>query len=315
MRLSGRDGSNRRSSSAASRRSYFHYGHYEPIALKRLAMRYATKEADLDDLLRTHRFVDLYSIVGQGLRASTEGYGLKELRRLYWPDCADELAMGADCIVQYEEWCFTQNHAILEAIGRYNKLDCRSIERMQRWLEALRPAGVDYGIPVLAWAPSSEDKLDREALEEQKQALAARIRQAKIGDERLRNTIAELLWFHQRAQKPEWWRIFERQTWSNDELVDDAESLGALRRDESVPPRPVKRLIEMTFMFPPQDTKLEEGDTVYLAETLGYAGKIVSLVPEGGSIALHRGRPKELFPMNLVWWSDPSISVHLQLQL
>jgi predicted RecB family nuclease len=52
----------------------YHYAAYEPTALKRLAMRYATMEAELDQLLREHRFVDLYRVVVQSLRASTEGY-------------------------------------------------------------------------------------------------------------------------------------------------------------------------------------------------------------------------------------------------
>ena len=54
---------------------------------------------------------------------------------------------------------------------------------------------------------------------------------AAHGDARVRDLIAELLWFHQRSQKPGWWALFERQAWSEDELVDDAESLGGLQLD------------------------------------------------------------------------------------
>ena len=54
----------------------YHYAAYEPTALKRLAMRYATMEAELDQLLRERRFVDLYRVVVQSLRASTEAYSL-----------------------------------------------------------------------------------------------------------------------------------------------------------------------------------------------------------------------------------------------
>ena len=38
----------------------YHFGHYEPSALKRLMGRYATREEEIDELLRAGRFVDLY---------------------------------------------------------------------------------------------------------------------------------------------------------------------------------------------------------------------------------------------------------------
>ena len=41
----------------------YHYGSYEPAAFKRLMGRHATREQDLDRLLRGRRFVDLYAIV------------------------------------------------------------------------------------------------------------------------------------------------------------------------------------------------------------------------------------------------------------
>src|SRR5205085_287806 len=62
----------------------YHFASYEITAFKRLAMRYATREQELDRLLREHRFVDLFRVVRQGLRASTENYSLKTLEALYW---------------------------------------------------------------------------------------------------------------------------------------------------------------------------------------------------------------------------------------
>src|SRR5262245_5347832 len=50
----------------------YHYAHYEASALKRLMGRYATREDELDRMLRAERFVDLYAVVRQGLRASVE---------------------------------------------------------------------------------------------------------------------------------------------------------------------------------------------------------------------------------------------------
>ena len=138
--------------------------------------------------------------------------------------------------------------AVLASILRYNEADCRSVAYLHGWLETLRPQGTDYDL--LAPQPDTKAKKtspDRDALEQKKLALAARIREAKIGDLRLRDTIAELLWFHQRAQKPKWWKIFQRQTWSDEDLVDDGESLGALTRDAGVLPKRVNRSNSHSF--------------------------------------------------------------------
>jgi predicted RecB family nuclease len=41
----------------------YHYAPYEPSALKRLMGRYATREDEIDRLLRSGIFVDLYAVV------------------------------------------------------------------------------------------------------------------------------------------------------------------------------------------------------------------------------------------------------------
>ena len=96
----------------------YHYAAYEPTALKRLAMRYATMEAELDQLLRERRFVDLYRVVVQSLRASTETYSLKDLEALYWRERTGEVTTASDSIVEYERWCVTKDNAILDSIAR-----------------------------------------------------------------------------------------------------------------------------------------------------------------------------------------------------
>ncbi|WFU79107.1 TM0106 family RecB-like putative nuclease [Bradyrhizobium sp. CIAT3101] len=52
----------------------YHFAPYEPAALKRLMGRYATRENEVDDLLRAEIFVDLLSVVRHAVRASVESY-------------------------------------------------------------------------------------------------------------------------------------------------------------------------------------------------------------------------------------------------
>jgi uncharacterized protein len=277
----------------------YHYAAYEPTALKRLAMRYATMEAELDQLLRERRFVDLYRVVVQSLRASTESYSLKDLEVLYGHERIGEVRTASDSIVEYERWCITKDNAILDSIADYNKDDCVSTAHLRQWLEGLRPPGVNLEIVDDTAAEKREQSAERAQLEARKQALAAAVRACPHGNARVRGLVAELLWFHQRSQKPGWWALFERQAWSEDELVDDAESLGGLQLDTNTPPVQVKRSLDTAFVFPPQDTKLKVGDTPRIAETLGYAGSIVELSAEDGRIVLRRGMKSGAVPERL----------------
>ena len=61
----------------------YHYAPYEPSAFKRLMGRHATREQQIDTLLRSETFIDLYAIVRQGLRAGVERYSIKNIEVLY----------------------------------------------------------------------------------------------------------------------------------------------------------------------------------------------------------------------------------------
>lgn len=61
----------------------YHFGAYEPAALKRLMGLYATREDAIDVMLWEGTFIDLHSIFKQGVRASVEEYSLKKLELLY----------------------------------------------------------------------------------------------------------------------------------------------------------------------------------------------------------------------------------------
>jgi len=60
----------------------YHYAAYEKTALGRLAQRHATREEEVDRLLRGRVLVDLYCVVRQGIRASVESYSIKRLEPL-----------------------------------------------------------------------------------------------------------------------------------------------------------------------------------------------------------------------------------------
>ena len=277
----------------------YHYAPYEVVALKRLAMRYAVMETELDQLLREHRFVDLYQVVRQAIRASTEGYSLKDLEKIYWGKRQGDVTNAGDSIVEYERWRETSEQSILDAIGLYNKDDVVSTAAMRDWLERLRPQGDHYDLeeaaPELDVAAQAR-AAKREAVEAEKRVLASAVRASDQLDKDGRDLIAELLWFHQRAQKPQWWALFDRQTWSDEDLAEDLESLGGLRLDPTRPVYKDKQSFVATYRFEPQDTKLKEGDPCKIALTLEPGGTIVELDTDEGRVVLRRGVKAGDFP-------------------
>lgn len=268
-----------------------HYAPYEPAALKRLAMRHATMEAELDRLLREKRFVDLYQVARQAIRASTEGYSLKDLEKIYWGKRTGDVINAGESIVEYERWRETGEQTILDGIAHYNEDDCVSTARMRDWLEDLRPTGAEYGLSVSE--PELDDETDerakaRAAREAERQALAAAVRAAPTLSEAARDLVAELLWFHQRSQKPQWWAQFYRQTRTDAELAEDLDSLGGLTLDPDIPVTRDAQSLVATYRFEPQDTKLQVGDACKIALTLENAGTISELDTDEGRVAMRR---------------------------
>ena len=118
----------------------YHFGAYEPAAFKRLASRYATREAALDKILRAELFVDLHTIVRHSLRASVESYSIKELEQFYGLAREQDLRAATAC-----------RRAIEWAIEMHEDLGFASA-RTSRGGRALQPRGLRLGGKALRMA-------------------------------------------------------------------------------------------------------------------------------------------------------------------
>src|SRR5437773_754110 len=124
----------------------YHYAAYEPNALKWLASTYATREPEVDRLLRGRVLVDLYRVVRQSVQVGTESYSLKELEALYRGKRSTEIVDAAGSIVAYEDWLELREQRLLDEIARYNEDDCISTSQLRDWLEARRLEAIaQYG--------------------------------------------------------------------------------------------------------------------------------------------------------------------------
>ena len=122
----------------------YHYAAYETSALKRMMGRYACCEQEVDDLLRNRVFIDLYTVVRQGLIVGEPAYSLKNIEHLYMPVRHGDVTSAGDSMVYYHRWlqdrdgpdCGTS--AALRLIRDYNEADCRSTWRLMDWLRSVQ---------------------------------------------------------------------------------------------------------------------------------------------------------------------------------
>ncbi len=298
----------------------FHYAAYEPSALKRLMGRFGTRESEVDRLLRGGVFCDLYQVVRQGVRVSQESYSLKALEPLYMEKRGGAITTAGSSVVAYEEWLATGEQRILDEIRDYNQVDCESTWRLRDWLEARRSdldtaAGEPLTRPAARDAAPSDDQARVEA---DTAALVARL-VAGIPDDPAERTaeqgatwlLAQLLGWHRREARPEWWAYFARLTMSDEELLDDREAIGGLAYEGPV--EDIARSVVHRYRFPAdQEHKIGVGDQVIDPRTNRAAGTVFRLDSATGLLDLKRGRGSTIPHPGAVTPEPPVNSVPLQ---
>jgi predicted RecB family nuclease len=271
----------------------YHYGAYEPSRIKRLMGLHATREREVDILLRGQVFVDLYAIVRQAVRLSSESYSLKDIERLYMTRLPGTVMDAGSSIVAYEDWLERHDPKVLDDIEIYNRDDCDSTIGLRGWLEARRhDAEARWGeIP----RPLVEDGLPDEALDEREQRVAdLRSRLTTRGDP-AEVLLGDLLAWHRREARPEWWAYYERRdTYNDDAFIADRECIGALHLLGEVDR--IRRSIVYAYEFTPQDHKFSKGTHPVDPASEQSAGTVVALDDTLGVIHLARDARRALDP-------------------
>ena len=224
----------------------YHYASYEKTALGRLMGTFASHENEVDWFFRAELFVDLFPIVRQALWISQPSYSLKKVEKFYHWRRETTTKGGDDSIVQFELWLAQQDPRILEDIQNYNEDDCRSTHALREWLVELRDefnAGRAEQIPWRAQcaAPPEPEPDVRTELEE---ALLSGIPRPETPAElralpeevRERWLLGNLLQYHRRENKPEFWEYFRRCRHVEELAEFDRKAIGGLRRRWDIDP-------------------------------------------------------------------------------
>lgn len=294
----------------------YHYASYEKSAMRNLMVKYATREREVDDLLRGEVLVDLYAVVRQGLFVGTPSYSLKEIERLYRPPRQGSVTNADTSVIEYQRWLDEgeprdwRASPILKGIRDYNRDDCESTLELYRWLGARqKEAGIAY-VPAREEVPEPADPEETTPAEALAARLLARVDGGAEPDpERARVTrlVAWLVEYHRREEKPMWWRMFDRHARTEDELARDLDCLTGLTRT-STPPRQIKRSLGLEYAFDPdQDTKLHVESKCYIAGDLTLRTEIVSMDQDRGLIELKVG-PTTTLPGRLSLIPDEFVS-------
>ncbi|MGY1637891.1 TM0106 family RecB-like putative nuclease [Geodermatophilus sp. SYSU D00742] len=262
----------------------YHYAAYEVSALKRLTGRYGVREAELDQLLRAERFVDLYPVVRQSMRISKESYSIKKVEAFYGREHTGDVADAMSSVVEYEKWLIDRDPARLQAIHDYNRDDVDSTRELHDWLETQRAElEAEHGElprPVLSEIDAPKPQSDAEVAE---LALVERLQAEE------HHLLGDLVQWHRREARPGWWEFFSRGDLEDEQLVEDRTALGGLSGGIEVGTEKRSKLYE--FTFPPQDAKLSVGKPAFDVDTQARIGEVRELDAVGGRIVVKSAKP------------------------
>jgi predicted RecB family nuclease len=265
----------------------YHYAPYEPAALKRLMGRYATREDEIDRMLRAGVFVDLYQVVRQGLRASVENYSIKTMEPFYGfvrdtrlSDANVALA-NLQAGLEFDDLSSIADETKATVLG-YNKDDCASTIHLRNWLEGLREGLIAEGADVARPVPG--DGSPNEKVTDWIIKINVLIERLTVGipvdpagrdpEQHARWLLANMLDWHRREEKVVWWEKFRLSDLSEEDLLDERSGLSGLTFVGNVggtSKAPIHR-----YRFVPQETEFRGGETLLNVggDKLGSVGAI-----------------------------------------
>lgn len=251
----------------------YHFAPYEPSALKRLMGRYGVSEDEIDRMLRAKLFVDLHTVLKRSVRASVEQYSLKALevfhgfaRKVPLDDAGQAMrkmqhALELGRAARVDE-------SVREAIAIYNADDCFSTLSLRDWLERERRKQELAGATLLR--PSVSDGAPAEAVSERQQQSAALSEALLTGvpaDPQMRNAeevarflLANLIDWHRRESKADWWEYFRLKDLTDEELLDERSALSGLELEEIVEMK--GKIRTDRYSFEKQESDIRAGDVV-----------------------------------------------------
>jgi uncharacterized protein len=251
----------------------YHFAPYEPSTLKRLMGRHGVREDEIDRMLRAKLLIDLHTVVKRSVRASVEQYSLKALevfhgfaRRIPLDEAGRAMRTLQHSL---EAARGTQvSDAVKDAIVSYNADDCLSTQSLRDWLEReraqLEDAGQVLSRPVVSEGAAAEAVSERQR---RSAALAQALKRDLPLDTELRTReqaaswlLANLLDWHRREAKAEWWEFFRMKDLTDEDLLDERSAIAGLTFVARL--GVVRKIPTDRYSFDKQETDVRASDIV-----------------------------------------------------
>ena len=288
----------------------YHFGAYEQSALKRLVGKYATREDELDRLLRAGVFVNLHTITRNAVIAGIESYSLKDLEKLHGYLRIRDLRLVAQNKILYEGllesgYVETVDEETIAVVRDYNKDDCISTKYLRDWLEKLRQKLIDERNDIPR--PAKEDDKASENITAHQQRIQPIFEELMKGvpfekkdrdsEQQAKWLLANMLDWYRREEKSLWWEHYRLKEMADDELLEEKAAISLLRytgKREFI----AKSVIDF-YHYPDQETGVDIGDKVkYKGE---HIGTVVSIDNTKRILGLKRGmKLKDIHPTHVV---------------
>ena len=217
----------------------YHFAPYEPAALSRLASRHAMYEVEVDDLLRTKKFVDLHRVIKESMQVAVERYSLKDLESFAGFERTIDLqvasearrVLGAGLNLNCMDRVTEEDKTVIE---EYNKDDCMATWKIHEWLEQLFQENKNlHGItrPELDETEVDDKIRDRELRAQQLyDQLFAKLPTDKESDEyRAMWLLLNSISYFRREERMQWFDYFRLRKLQPDELMDEKGAISSLR--------------------------------------------------------------------------------------
>ena len=270
------------------RSKIYHYAPYEINALERLTSIHKVHEVDYAHYLNISKFVDLFKVVKQGIFVSQKSYSIKDIEKYYDFKRTGDILKGDVSEEFYIQFMQNNDQKLLDKIEEYNKQDCISTFRLQKWLLRIKPQQTRWFVP-------EKDQIEIRPFEETLLEYREKFKNSKIKDNKIVKLLSDIIGFFNREQKPQWRQHFDRKDLSDIDLLEDREVVANMKLASVFQD---KKSFVYKYIFPEQEYKLKEGRKCIIAnntdpERSDYAGKIQELNQIDRSLLLRKGISKD----------------------
>lgn len=277
----------------------YHFAPYEPSALKRLMGRYATREHQVDNLLRGLVFIDLFSVVRNAMIASVESYSLKKLESFFGFSRKIPMHEANVALTRLSAGLELNDIPSIEedtklVVQGYNADDCFSTAALRDWLEELRSQLISQGQDILRPALGQEGP--SEELDEQTQRVQRLVEfltydvpidpDERNKEQQARWILAHILEWHRRENKAVWWEYFRLAGLTPVELIGEKNALSRLTLIDTVD-QTKTGIPTHRYFFEQQDTDLR-GDEELRTTGGDRIGKTVAVSTESRTIDIKK---------------------------